>query len=293
VSPDGSAVYVTGSSAGSTAGGDAATVAYDAATGRTLWEQRYEDATVEALAVSSDASVLFVIGSSNGATGYLTIAYDTEGGTQLWEQHVVPAGVFDFATDVGVSPDGSVVFVTGTSYARDTIEDFATAALDAATGTTLWTNRYNGPGDDNDGPRALAVSPDGSAVYVMGPSRGSTGRVTDATVAYDASTGAEVWVRRVHAAKSGIIARSPLAVSPDGSTVFATGTDGRLGRLEEMRTVAYDARSGTRLWVRRYNGRADRPDLGGAVAVSPDGSTLFVAGASTGPTTRRDYATLA
>ena len=68
---------------------------------------------------------------------------------------------------LGVSPDGSEVFVTGWgSGSRRTREDIATVAYDAETGTRRWTSSYEGPGSDQ--VSALAVSPDGSEVFVTG-----------------------------------------------------------------------------------------------------------------------------
>src|SRR5438034_9122616 len=50
---------------------------------------------------------------------------------------------------------------------------------------------------------------------------------------------------------------------------------------------------GSQLWVRSYNGLANREDKAYSVQVSPDGSKVFVAGWSTGTTSGLDYATLA
>jgi hypothetical protein len=66
---------------------------------------------------------------------------------------------------LGVSPDGSKVFVTGASHATggtwDT--DYATLAYDAAKGTKIWLKRYN-PGDGGGVhfATALGVTPDGT-----------------------------------------------------------------------------------------------------------------------------------
>ena len=55
--------------------------------------------------------------------------------------------------------------------------------------------RYNGPGNGDDVAYALGVSPDGSKVFVTGRSTGSTS-ADYATVAYDASSGTQLWVKR-------------------------------------------------------------------------------------------------
>ena len=64
-------------------------------------------------------------------------------------------------------------------------------------------------------------------------------------------------------------------------------------------TVAYDAATGAQRWASRYNGPANRDDFALSVAVSPDGATVFVTGASFGGRNRAccnsdwDYATVA
>ncbi len=45
-------------------------------------------------------------------------------------------------------------------------------------------------------------------------------------------------------------------------------------------TVAYAAASGERLWVRRYNGPANRDDVAKSVAIAPGGGQVLVTGTS-------------
>ena len=83
MSPDGSKVFVTGVSDGSTRGEDYATVAYNAGTGAVVWTERCNGPAsssddANAAAVSPDSTKVFVTGFGHRSTSgedYATIAY--------------------------------------------------------------------------------------------------------------------------------------------------------------------------------------------------------------------------
>ena len=85
-------------------------------------------------------------------------------------------------------------------------------------GSQVWEKRYNGPGDADDSASALAVSPDGSTVFVTGRSIGSLGSYDYAIAAYEASTGTVRWIKRYDGPGGGSDVPYALAVSPDSST---------------------------------------------------------------------------
>ena len=119
-------------------------------------------------------------------------------------------------------------------------------------------------------------------MYVTGESVGAgSGSFDYATVAYDAKTGAQKWVRRYNGPNNSVDVAKSLAVSPGGRTVYVTGYSGMQGRYDYV-TIAYNALTGARRWLSRYNGRAGGNDQGRAVAVSPDGRTVYVTGRSQG-----------
>jgi hypothetical protein len=101
-------------------------------------------------------------------------------------------------------------------------------AYDTATGAPLWVRRYQRRGSLGNAAASVAVSPDGgSTVYVTGTSATHKNGTGDyATIAYDAVTGARLWVRGYHHGHGCYFGddASSVAVSPRGGQVFVTGT---------------------------------------------------------------------
>ena len=75
--------------------------------------------------------------------------------------------------------------MTGNAEGPSGSWDYGTVAYDAATGAQLWARLYDGLGQDDD-PYDLAVSPDGSRVFVTGLTTVAEARYNWATVAYEA-----------------------------------------------------------------------------------------------------------
>jgi DNA-binding beta-propeller fold protein YncE len=309
VSPDNNTVFVTGSS-GCLGLEDYATVAYDATTGTELWARRYDGPTHDpdeafALALSPDGTKVFVTGRSFGDIGegrdFATVAYSAIDGQVLWvNRYDGPAHGEDESNDeaysIAVSTDGEKVFVTGSSGGTGSDSDYATIAYKAGNGGQLWVQRYNGPGNAADFPQALVLSPDRRRVFVTGYSYSTNSFSDYATIAYDAATGLQIWLRRYDDPINGFDFAYALALSPDATKLFVTGSCDEMDTGTDFVTLAYDAATGRRLWRRRYNGPANNSDSPSAIAVSPDGAKVFVTGLSSGlasPDFPFDYATLA
>ncbi|HVL87101.1 MAG TPA: hypothetical protein VM681_03700, partial [Candidatus Thermoplasmatota archaeon] len=78
-----------------------------------------------------------------------------------------PAGLSDGAFRMKLAPDGSTLYVAGTSTTRAS-SDFLTMALDPQSGLSRWIATYDGPGNHLDLAIAIDVSTDGSRVFVGG-----------------------------------------------------------------------------------------------------------------------------
>src|SRR2546422_3591995 len=58
---------------------------------------------------------------------------------------------------------------------------------------TTWVARYNDAENDLDTASSVAMSPDGTTVYVAGAAHNCLGDCQYATIAYDAATGSQQW----------------------------------------------------------------------------------------------------
>jgi outer membrane protein assembly factor BamB len=263
------------------------------------WLTRYTPGAspdARAIAVSGDGARVFVAGFAQRQ--HLTLAYDALTGAEVWTGRYGVTGSPAFASDLVVSRDDSVVFVTGSVFGAHWW-DYATVAYDAATGAQLWASTFDGPAGDTDLATSIAVNFDGTVVFVTGSTTVDAsvfGGQDYATIAYDATTGAELWSKRYNGPSDDSDAATDLALSPDDAFVFVTGGSCcGVDSVSEFATIAYDASTGDRLWARRYDG----PDGGyfhdgRTLEVSPDGSLVFVTGGSCRPDScRENYATVA
>jgi hypothetical protein len=274
-------IYVTGES-DTASGSDFATVAYSSA-GALLWAKRYHnplktyaEARFVAAGAGGNVYVAGYVGSGKDGT-YATIAYSSAG-TPVWT-NFYSGKPNDVATPHAMAVDAyGNVYVTGQCRGNDGAFDCATVAY-SSTGTPLWTNRYNGPGNGNDCARAVAVD-DRSHVYVTGYT--DTGC---ATIAYS-SAGTALWTNLCNT-------MSAQAVAGDGNgNVIVVGIDPS-GTSLNYSTIAYSG-SGLLLWSNRYDGPVGGDDYhpgNSCLAVGPDGG-VYVTGASPGTGTGYDYATV-
>src|SRR5437660_5106820 len=132
----------------------------------------------------------------------------------------------------------------------------------------------------------LAVTIAGSVPAVAGVAATSGAAVPPAAVVPAGALTAgrhPLWVATYHGPQSGESVAGAELVSPDGATLFVAGFTGEMGTSGPYHwaTVAYDTAAGKRLWVRAYQGTdtsSSSTAAATAVAVSPDGATVFVSG---------------
>lgn len=207
---------------------------------------------------ADDSVATFSRNSTSGALTYIEVDKDGVNGVDG----------LDAASDVVVSPDNAHVYVS--SYGDDSIVVFS---RNASSGRLTYLQRVvdnTGYADGLEGALQMAISPDGGYAYVATRNEGAL-----AILRRDAGTGN---LQYVHTVEDMHYADGPVgvAVSPDGKNLYvASNVNSKLSVLSRNPLTGK---------VRRLEGFRDNVDgvngLQGAraVAVSPDGKHVYVAG---------------
>jgi 3-isopropylmalate dehydratase small subunit len=278
---NGGNLVVAGASTASGSGYDYTLMKYSSA-GSRLWTRSYNgfaNGNDIAKAVTTDANGnVYVTGYSLGigsSNDFVTLCYSSSG-SPIWTNfYDGPANSDDRAVAIAIDKAGNT-FVTGQSLGVGSGYDYATVAY-SDTGVPLWTNRYNGPGNGDDFPRAIAVDAAGN-VFVTGYSRGGTTSNDYATVAYSGA-GVPLWTNRFNGPANNDDRAVAISVDRAGN-VFVTGYSMGIGSSYDYATVAYSG-AGVRLWTNRFDGAgpANNNDYATAMTVDIFGN-VFVTGYS-------------
>jgi len=296
VAVDGSGnVYVAGTVMDSSTGPYPIIIKYNSK-GNRLWARNYRDPKNPKSKVYGAGNALALDGSGNAhLAGWLfsgpyqdlaTIKYDPSG-NQLWTaQYNGPADKNDNAVAIALDDSGRVT-VVGNSVGSGSIlnRDMAVIRYDAD-GNRLWVRRYNGPGNGNDTPSAIAVDGSGNT-FVAGWCSATSSDLDYVTIKYSPA-GKQLWAKRYTGLNDNDRAFG-LAVDGSGN-VYITGYSGSQDAGTDFATIMYNP-AGKQLWVIRYNGPGNLDDRAKAIAIDKSGN-IYVAGESTGSGTGYDFATI-
>lgn len=239
------------------------------------------------IAVDADCSVVVAVDSvgTNGYSDFATIKYSVAG-LPVWTNYY--GGPGDYADiPVGVAADRvGNVYVTGVSYGSGTGFDFATIGY-SAVGTPLWTNRYNGLGNDWDYAKAIAVNDSGEVIVAGDSPRLLGGPPLITTLAYSGA-GVALWTN-LYTGGNGDDEVAAIAIDKSGN-IFVTGYSVGLGTGSDYAMIKYSS-AGVALCTNRYDGPASSADYPMAIAVAQNGD-VFVTGTSPEISSGWDFATI-
>ena len=210
--------------------------------GDILWQQTYKlsnsSSNYGVQACTDQYDFIYVVGAakSNSAPFHdmVFLKYDPSGNL-LWSQ-IYDGGKEDAAIAVTCTPDGSAVFVTGSSGAPNTLPDFMTLRLDGASGTIDWDKRYNHTSNLYDVP--IGISLDGSNLLVLGGSAPSVSDVDFFGIKYDLSGN---FVDSFRLSNPGFNFDQPTSLAKDVlGNFYVTGSTSTASNGTDIRTVKLD-----------------------------------------------------
>jgi hypothetical protein len=290
-------VYVTGYITRPGIGKDIYTVKYNSNL-NFVWHKTYigtgngED---RAFGIVTDSLGLniFVTGSTtDSVTGsdIITICYDSSG-TQRWLDTYpgAPTETEDRAFGIAVDNfDGGGVYITGFITDSSQNSSYITIKYKPSTGDTLWTAKYNGPGNSVDRAFGIAVDRIGNC-YVTGMSTGLETGGDYLTLKYNFE-GGQVWEKRYDGSEGKM--DSAVSVVFSKGFVYVTGTSisDSSKQKEDIFTIKYNAVSGDSVQASRVN-ILNQQDFG-IKAVADTTGNIYVNGHTLSPSTGYDMVTM-
>jgi uncharacterized delta-60 repeat protein len=266
-----------------------------AADGTPVWTNIYSgpgNNTDQAYSLALDANGnVFVTGYSKNASipissyDYLTIKYSNTG-VPIWTNRYNGTGNGDdYAYCLALDTNGNV-FVTGYSKGTGSGNDYVTIKY-SNTGVSMWTNRYNGPGNGDDQAGQIVLDISGN-VYVTGESTGSGSGYDFATIKYS-NNGLPLWTNRFNGQAGGTDQAFSMVVDRNGN-IYVAGNSFGSGGNYDYATVKYST-DGIPLWTNFYNGPGNLDDIAYSVKVDGGGNAL-VTGFTTLSGGTTDFATI-
>jgi hypothetical protein len=225
-------------------------LAISADDGAKLWRSWFVSPTGEmgahptAMDVSADASTVYIGGTFDCCSLRFVLAFATSDGSLVWSSEVTANGRHGGLDALSASLDGSRIYGAGHRYVNDpTTYRTLTFRLDAADGASVWKSRFRPEQPDLIGTSHLAVSPDGSAVYVTASTSPvftdpefSLGPPDILTLAYDAASGHLLWSAVRGRSDS---AEFPVSVDYASGHVVVCGTTAHRETHADLTCLAY------------------------------------------------------
>jgi len=242
------------------------------------WVKRYRGSgggihNLNDLMIVDDSFSIIQTGHANFSSGFdgcFTMKMNNATGDSIWSRRYTPNPTICVGIDLGRFGD---IHITGTSsVAVLAPKDFLTLSYDLD-GNLRWVQTWDGPANRWDEARDVVVDNHGN-VYVTGYAiKDSLNNKDIATIKYD-STGNGQWIRFYDGTYPYYYAEGRFIKTDPYGNIIVAGW--QAGYDYDFCTIKYDS-LGNQLWVRMYNGAANRSDFVRGLAVDQFGS-VYVTG---------------
>jgi uncharacterized delta-60 repeat protein len=179
---------------------------------------------------------------------------------------------FDFAYGIAIDGSGNVI-VVGSSWASNQLPDIVAIKYNSV-GVQLWVRRWNGPENNWDIGRGLAIDGAGN-IYVTGETYSNSTFFDFVTIKYDAA-GNQLWEAIYDGPLNSDDASRDIAVDGSGNVYVIGYTNWDVQNRSDFATIKYNS-SGQQQWVKTYNGPGSQADFGVGISLDPSGN-VYVTG---------------
>lgn len=246
------------------------------ATGSVLWSIAHPDdgsTSTIPCCVAMDGNGNVIVGANSGSSVLIVKLSGTTGAT-IWQQHY-DSGMGSTISSLELDAAGNVLIAgSGREFDTTSLIDFLTLKLHGDTGSLDWAKHYDGPGSDNDGAMAIAVSATGD-VAVTGTAISAVSNLDITTIRYDGSNGNVQWVQRRDGGANRSDRGVAVAFDPSGD-VIVTGTVAVAVAPTDILTLKYAGVSGSESWARLYQGAGNAADEARGLAIDAAGEVYVV-----------------
>lgn len=246
----------------------------------------YDEIHSVAADISGNVYVTGRCGWSNAGYDIFNIKYNSFGSTAMGTRydgtlHGDDGGLL-------IRPDASGNFYV-TGYSRETIGAVNITTMKFnANGLPLWTKSYNGYGSGSDVPYDMEIDNAGN-VYVCGASTGDMTGYDFVTIKYN-QAGTQLWAARMNGTSNGADFAQSLELDVYGN-VYVSGAMTVTGQNYNFAAIKYNGFTGSQMGgLMVYNGTGNHFDNGSSIALTPNGSAVYVCGPSNGSGTSGDIA---
>ncbi len=291
-------VYVTGYSRGSGTAQDVLTLKYDTQ-GNLLWSSTYNGAGNgwdQGRSVDFDNSgnvyVAGFIATPNFTNDMVTVKYNSAGVQQWATVYNGTGNGTDEALELVVSKASGDVFVAGfTEITNAPLNNNTLVVKYNNAGVQQWLQTYNGPSNENDYGKAIALDKFGN-IIITGYSFETNNWFDIVTIKYNGN-GVQQWATRYNYGPNRYDESQDIVADTLGN-VYVTGQSQATGNNStppDYVTIKYNS-GGTQQWASRYNGPSNDDDRAVAIAID-DSLNVYATGFSKGMVaTGVDYATV-
>jgi hypothetical protein len=178
---------------------------------------------------------------------------------------------FDFAYAIAVDGSNNTI-VVGSSWGANQLPDLVTIKYNN-TGNILWVKRWNGPGDNWDIGRAVAIDAAGN-IYVTGETYSNSTFFDFVTIKYDVA-GNELWEAIYDGPLHNEDASRGIAVDGSGNVYVIGYTNWEVQNRSDLATIKYNS-TGQQQWIKTYNGPGSQADFGVGIALDQSGNVYVL-----------------